>query len=379
MSRKNLLYIIFALYIGSSAIYSIFFHELSTELIFSYASFSASILIGFWVAKKSNINLIKISKRKSHILINIIRFIILFQILALGLALPFMIQNPDGYRNLYFIEQGRIFGIDNFGIIFNIISEYLFVAIISILLTNSEIKRSVVVNYIITWAILGTILTFGRWYILYGLILIICSKSTLKVNKIKLFIYFILIIILFWTIYSCRSFECNINDLFSINDLFLGLSKYFIIPVGMFEHYKESNIFNFNLNLGYVFYPIYRVYKIFNAEKLVDFQYDYFALEIQENIDLDGVGIYNALVGQITASYLGFKYIGIFFNYLPFGYLLNLKCDDDPSKLNQFNLISFIIIIFGFFIPSISGPMAFFELIFIVIASNFSLSRYKYG
>ena len=376
MSNKKLLLFIIILYVLPLFIYSFFLNDPSEDLFLAYVCAMLAILIGYVAATKNIILVKRASPLRARTILKVMKFIIFFQLLSLLMALPFIINNFEDYRNLFFIEQKKIFGFENFGIIFNTFSEYLFVVMAAILLTDNCIKRSVLIKYILAWALLGSLITFGRWYILYAFILIVTTYPSSKKQKIGILAFASSLVLLSFTmIYSCRSFQCDITNLLSLDNQVGGIFNYFILPIGLFDFYKDLNGYDLKLNLGFMLYPILQILKIFNLNNYTDFQYNNFSLAIQENITIENIGTYNAFVGQITASYVGFKYLGIFFNFLPFGYMLNMRYKDSINKLNSVNIIAFMILVFGFFIPSISGPMAFFEIFFMLLFSNFSLSK----
>lgn len=323
-----------------------------------YAATIFGLSIGFIIgrfiikSKKHNYNLNLHEKNSNIAVLSLLSIMTFFLIMAM----PSIISMGIEYRVLFFEQQAAIFGFEKFGLLFSILTEYAGISLFSIILANDSRKKW---KYaLIAWAILGTAITFGRWYILYAIIIYIITDTD-KNKNMKIFyisVAIIFSIIANSLIFSCRGSACSLSNTEDFyHGLEFGVTNYLLIPIDMIDEYGWMNNFTVNLLIGFSIYPFYTIGKITGIYE-IDYEYDKWTILIQDYVKLDNAGSYNALVGQPLTSYLAAGIIGIIIPYMVIGFLTSIY----NKKMNYTSPLVPIATTVGassYFIPSISGPM----------------------
>ena len=293
--------------------------------------------------------------------------------LAVMLAAAFMAliairDMGDDYRALFFTEQSQIFGSERFGFFLQIFTEYGALVFFSVVLThNNDLKWRV---YLLLWATLGTVITLGRWYILYALLLVVLTKaSNMQRHSLARLLVNVIggvsILIGGALIFVCRGGACSFDLELIQHGIVAGIGNYLYIPIEMVPEYQENSDFGINLLVGFAVYPIELFGRITGLYGL-DYEYDKWGLLIQNYVNLKNLGFYNALVGQPLTSFVAAGYVGIFVHYLCIGALSGI-CYYKSNSHHPIAVLSIVIATVSFFIPSLSGPMLVTSMIFLVI------------
>lgn len=238
------------------------------------------------------------------------------------------------------------------------LSEFGGIAIFSIALANSKDKKWR--RYLFAWVAMGTVITLGRWYILYGIFLLYLTKNQ-GVTRLKLKnrVFFLLLslsaIIGGALIFMCRGEACEIEPSAIGQAVISGVANYLYIPLEMISEYKAEKGFGVNLLAGFSVYPIHFIGKITGLYEL-PYEYDSWALQIQDYVNLENIGMYNALVGQPLTSFVAAGYVGIFLHYF-FGGLLVGTSKKSTSEYSALQVLSILVLLTSFLIPTLSGPM----------------------
>lgn len=296
------------------------------------------------------------------------RIAILMLAVMLAAALIAIRDLGDDYRALFFTEQSKIFGYERFGFFLQIFTEYGALVFFSVVLTHSnDLKWRV---YLLLWATLGTVITLGRWYILYALLLVVLTKaSNLQRHSLARLLVKVIggvsILIGGAFIFTCRGGACSFDLELIQHGIVAGIGNYLYIPIEMVPEYQENSDFGINLLVGFAVYPIELFGRITGLYGL-DYEYDKWGLLIQNYVNLKNIGFYNALVGQPLTSFVAAGYVGIFVHYLCIGALSGI-CYYKSNSHHPIAVLSIVIATVSFFIPSLSGPMLVTSMIFFVI------------
>lgn len=349
----------------------------SNDILLLYLTTIISLITGFSLSRYSTFNIpfiVEQSVYEKDKNFYFCSFFVIFSLLfyALFFALIAIPQYGGEYRMSFFTEQKAIFGFEGFGPFFNIFCEFYATVFFTILSLSKDFKKYR--KYIILWGICGTIITLGRWYILYTILLILIGNIA-NGQKIKLtfFRFFIILFLSFIlsAIYQFRGGEFNWDPI-SLWDGFIGgVMSYAFVPIEMYNEYAGLNPNDFGINLifGYIFYPVGGILSTIGIGG-IPFEYDLWAIIIQDYVTLNNLGLYNAFVGQPLTSYVASGYAGVFLTYFSAGFFLGFGY----YKSNKINFISgtvFICLIFGFIVPAFSSPMFFYMLSFALILSVF--------
>lgn len=348
----------------------------SVDIFLLYCTTVISLVLGFILSRYSTYYtpLIVESRFKSiDKNFYIISMLLIFPLLIYALACALIAIPIYGgeYRMLFFTEQKAIFGFAGFGPFFNIFCEFYAAVFFIILMLQSNFREYR--KYIIMWGIFGTIITLGRWYILYTiLILLIGNIANGKNIRLTIGRFFLIILIAFIlsTIYQFRGGEFNWDPISLWNGFIGGVMSYAFVPIEMYNEYSEfnSNEFGINLIFGYIFYPIKGLLDILGFSN-IPFEYDEWAVIIQDYITLENIGFYNAFVGQPLTSFVALGYIGVIISFTSAGFFLGFGFYQS-NNVSFISAISFVCLIFAFIIPAFSSPM-FFYMIFIAMILSF--------
>ena len=296
------------------------------------------------------------------------------------IALVSIREMGDDYRAMFFTKQNHIFGFERFGFIFQILTEYAALAFFSIILTNSnEFKWKV---YILMWAVLGSIITFGRWYIFYFILLMILSNAPslnrLAIYRLLMYVSLSLIALVGGgLIFVCRGSECSISLDSILHGVVAGIGNYFYIPIEMVEVYKNNLDYGLNLFIGFTVYP-FDVFGRITELYWLNYEYDKWGLEIQNYVNLENLGDYNALVGQPLTSFVAIGQVGVLIHYFCIGALSGI-CYYKSSQHHPLAMLSIIIAIVSFLIPSLSGPMLVTAIVFFIFFQKILIDGDYFG
>ncbi len=286
-------------------------------------------------------------------------------------ALVAISELGDNYRMLFFTEQNDIFGYERFGFFFQIITEYGALALFSVVLTRSkDLKWRM---YLIIWAILGTITTLGRWYAFYAFLLFVLTKKTMTQSNsffnILLYIALALTSIMGGSlIFVCRGGECAFDIKTVIHGFTAGIGSYFYIPIEMVHKYYYNEDYGVNLFIGFLVYPIEIIGRTTGLYTIA-YEYDDWALVVQNYVNLPNMGSYNALVGQPLTSFIAAGYFGLFFHYCLIGALSGV-CYSNSNEKHPLAVVSLIVATASFFMPVLSGPMFVTSILSLFIFQN---------
>jgi hypothetical protein len=174
-------------------------------------------------------------------------------------SLDAMTKMGVDYRLLFFTDQDQIFGYERFGFLLQIFTEYGALALFSLILTQSSQWRWRA--YLFAWAILGTVITLGRWYILYAALLFFITRTRRETGgSIKRYLLysigFVFILIIGSLIFTCRGGECNFDLDLIRHGIVSGFGNYLYIPIDMISEYQQNSTFDLNLLVGFAVYPV---------------------------------------------------------------------------------------------------------------------------
>lgn len=335
----------------------------STSVAVIYVLTTAALSLGYASSK-----LIFINKLKNHGASirswNLRRLEVMLQVVfvfMLGSTFfafkSFLIMGAD-YRMSFFFEQKEIFGFERYGFVFQLLAEYCGIVLFSIILTASKDRKWR--YYLLAWVLMGTAITFGRWFIFYGILIYYLTGSLgIAKEKFKNLIYFSLIIILVALtgvlIFICRGESCEIDSAAIGQGFLSGVSNYFYIPLEMFSEYWNESRYGINLFFGFAVYPINFIGKMTGLYD-IPYEYDMWAIQVQDYVNFENIGIYNALVGQPLTSFVSAGYIGVFVHYFLGGLLVG-KSNHSISKYGALQIISITVLSTSFLMPTLSGPM----------------------
>jgi hypothetical protein len=363
---------------GIIPLYYFYFYGYTELKITIYATTFFSLIFGYLCSEFMNISRKKISY-VSHqkyldekLAFRILNTFGIIMFLILILASSSIFNLGTNYRSLFYTEQKAIFGFDRFGFIFQMFFEYISVSLFSIILIISDNKKWKI--YLLLWIALGTAITFGRWYLIHGIIILLYAingRSSIGfIFKNLKYLPAIFILLYFASlIFVCRGGACSSFSYIDISHGFqYGISNYFLIPIEMIDEYGSINIFSQNLFWGFSLYPIDYIGR-FTSMYSISYEYDIWAEMVQRYVMLDNIGYYNALVGQPLTSYLALGYFGIFLHYSLIGFLINYK-RHGSGKIHPIGLICLVVAVSSYFMPTLSGPM-----FIITLASYFIISK----
>jgi hypothetical protein len=287
---------------------------------------------------------------------------IIFSVMTYAFVMSLLSISKEGglYRMFYFENKAEIFGFDEFGTLFNIVCEYFAVVFFSQLMLERNFSKYK--KYIYLWCLMGTVVTLGRWFILYTIILLFVpyfSKKgpTLNINM-NLIFKSILVVMFIVAIFQFRGGEFVFETDVLFDSVINGVIAEIWIPLEMVAVYKDAVGYSFNLVLGFLIYPFFIISRATGVGH-VEFEYDLWAVKIQEYVMLDNQGLYNAHVGQVLTSYVGGGYLGVAFTFSIVGLLLGVGYYRSNIP-HLFSVIAFITLIFSYLVPAVSGSMFFY-------------------
>lgn len=305
---------------------------------------------------------------------------IIFSVMTYAFFMSLLSISKEGglYRMFYFEDKAAIFGFDAFGALFNIVCEFFAVVFFSqLMLERNFLKYK---KYIYLWCFMGTVVTLGRWFILYTIILLFVPYFSKKGPALKINMNLILrpiyVIIFIVGIFQFRGGEFIFEADILFNSLMNGVIAEIWIPLEMVAVYKDAVDYSFNLVLGFLIYPFFIVSRATGVGH-IKFEYDLWAVEIQQYVMLDNQGLYNAHVGQVLTSFVGGGYLGVAFTFSVVGLLLGIGYYRSNTP-HLFSVIAFITLIFSYLIPAISGSMFFYMFLsglFLVFLQKIGILR----
>jgi len=267
------------------------------------------------------------------------------------------------YRMFYFENKAAIFGFDGFGALFNIVCEYFAVVFFSQLMLERNFSKYK--KYIYLWCLMGTVVTLGRWFILYTIILLAIPYFSKKGPALKINMNLIfksaLVLMFVVGIFQFRGGEFVFEADIIFDALIKGVISELWIPLEMVAVYKDEVNYTFNLVLGFLIYPLFIISRATGVGH-IEFEYDLWAVEIQQYVMLANQGLYNAHVGQVLTSYIGGGYLGVVFTFSIIGLLLGVG-HFRSNIPHLFSVIAFITLVFSYLVPAVSGAMFFYMFI----------------
>lgn len=305
-----------------------------------------------------------------------LQLVLVFMLISAFLALKSFLIMGEDYRLLFFTEQKEIFGFERYGFILQLLAEYGGIVLFCIILTTSNDKKWRC--YLLVWVLMGTIITFGRWFILYGIFIYYLTEN-LGVAKEKFKKDFIFLIIILLSavsgviIFNCRGESCELEPTAIGQGVLSGVVNYFYIPLEMFSEYEAESRYGMNLFFGFAVYPINFIGKMTGLYNF-PYEYDKWALQVQDYVNLENIGIYNALVGQPLTSFVSAGYFGVFVHYLMGGLLVG-KSNKSVSKYGALQIISITVLSTSYLMPTLSGPMFLVCLVWYAVLLGVCRSR----
>lgn len=376
-----LLLIICMMFIGFPVAHGVVY-SLSYHVLVLYGLCSSAIFFGFLFGRFVSFQLPLFVSRPNEVgsKTSSVCLKIIFSVMTYGFVMSLLSISEVGglYRTFFFENKAEIFEFEGFGMLFNIICEYFAVVFFSQLMLERNFSKYK--KYIYLWCLMGTVVTLGRWFILYTVILLCVpyfSKKgpTLNINM-NLIFKAILVAMLTVVIYQFRGgeFVFEIDSL--LNSLISGVIAEIWIPLEMVDVYKDEVGYSFNLVLGYLIYPFF-IFSRATGVGHVEFEYNLWAVQIQEIVMLENQGLYNAHVGQVLTSYVGGGYLGVAFTFSILGILLGVG-HYRSNIPHLFSVIAFITLIFSYLVPSVSSAMffyMFFSALFLIYLKRVGILR----
>jgi hypothetical protein len=338
-------------------------HGGDSVLVAMYAITIGALGLGYIVSRIISTNKVKFPGAPARIwnfrlLERMLQIMLGLMLVSMLVAIKSIATLGADYRLLFFLEQKSIFGFERYGFFLQLLAEYGGIVIFSVLLVNSKEKKWR--RYLLAWVAMGTVITLGRWFILYGILLLYLTEDQgATKSKFKNRVFFLLLTLLVTVggalIFMCRGESCEMEPSAIGQGVIFGIVNYFYIPLEMISEYQSERGFGTNLLLGFSVYPIHFIGKITGLYAL-PYEYDSWALQIQGYVSLENIGMYNALVGQPLTSLVAAGYAGIFLHYFVGGLLVGTS-NKFTSKYSALQVLSIIVLATSFLIPTLSGPM----------------------